>query len=133
MLARIREHLDDLTQHEPGRRFETHYERLHGKRNGQGRTLRLTAALLLIIAGVILLPVPGPGSVVVLVGAALLAQESRRVAQLLDRLEIRLRALLDRALRTWRRLSLPARVLLVCAGVAVVAAGLWLAYDFFLR
>lgn len=84
----------------PGKRFSRRYERLRGNQDGLARRiLRWFAAVVLIVVGVVLLPLPGPGFVPLGIGGALLAGESRGVADWLDRLELRGRALWAR----WRR------------------------------
>src|ERR1041384_2910549 len=63
----------ELTRGTPGKRFQERYEKK--RRSGQSgvaRTLKLTAAILLIAAGIVLLVIPGPGSVLIVLGAALL-------------------------------------------------------------
>ncbi len=83
----------------PGERFQRYYRRRQQQRSsGALRMLLLCAGILLIIIGIILLPAPGPGTLIVAVGAALLAGESAKVARFLDRAECWGRA----QLRKWR-------------------------------
>lgn len=60
------------------------------------RALRLMLGVLLCLVGLVFVPLPGPGFLVVAAGAATLAGESRRLAQRLDRAELWLRARLPR-------------------------------------
>nr|WP_241696186.1 PGPGW domain-containing protein [Solimonas terrae] len=60
------------------------------------RPLRLAAGVAVLAAGLILVPAPGPGLLVVAVGAALLAGESASVATWLDHGELRVRRWLGR-------------------------------------
>jgi hypothetical protein len=56
----------------------------------------------------------------VLLGAALIAQQSLTVARALDWTEIRIRKLLARSFGTWRHFSAAIKIFLV--GLAVIAA-----------
>jgi len=49
------------------------------------------AGLMLIVAGAVMLVTPGPGVPILLLGAMLIAGESRRAALALDRLELAVR------------------------------------------
>lgn len=76
----------------PGERFARRYQRLHRAGSGRiGRVLRPALGTLLALIGVLFLALPGPGLVPLAIGAALIAGESRRVARLLDRLELKIR------------------------------------------
>jgi putative transmembrane protein PGPGW len=85
-----------LTHSPPGRRFQNRYEKKHREGGNRGRILKFVAAIVLIAIGVVLLVLPGPGSVLIVVGAAVLAEESSRVARALDGIEMRLRGLFGR-------------------------------------
>ena len=58
--------------------------------------------VLILLAGIVLLPLPGPGMLVVAAGALLMAEGSRAVAGLLDAIEVRVRSLIGRRTR-WQR------------------------------
>jgi Flp pilus assembly protein TadB len=85
-----------LSDSPPGRRFQHRYEKKRRGGRSRGRTLKLSAAIALIVVGIVLLVIPGPGSVLIVIGAALLAEESSRVARSLDLIEMRIRRLLGR-------------------------------------
>jgi hypothetical protein len=83
----------------PGRRFRQRYRRKSSTE--RGRTARyavILAGVGLTLVGFFFLAVPGPGIPILAVGLALVAQESKGLARLLDRAEIRLR-------RWWKRLK----------------------------
>jgi hypothetical protein len=81
----------------PGQRFARRYERRRELRGSVlRRVLRMAAGGVMIVVGVIFLPLPGPGFVPILFGAAMLAGESFRLSQLLDRTEARVRRWLKR-------------------------------------
>jgi hypothetical protein len=85
----------ELADGKPGKRFQDRHEKKKGDGKG-GRTLKLIAAGLLIAVGVVLLVIPGPGSVFIVLGGALLAEESAPVARALDWTELRIRKLFRR-------------------------------------
>ena len=72
-----------------GQRFQAHHQRAH--RGGTPRWLRVAvilAALVLIVLGLAMIVLPGPGLLVMLAGAVLLAEESVLVARVMDRLDL---------------------------------------------
>jgi len=83
----------ELADGSPGKRFQTRYEKNQRDGRSGGRTLKPVAATLLIAAGIVLLVVPGPGSVLIVLGTALLAEDSSSVARRLDWAETRIRRL----------------------------------------
>jgi uncharacterized protein (TIGR02611 family) len=81
-----------LIDGKPGSRFQERY--LRRRQTSRGRVqkgLAIVAGALLVVVGIILLPAPGPGVLIVLAGATLIAQESLAAARVLDRFEVRLR------------------------------------------
>src|SRR4051812_35167760 len=87
--------LDAFTKGRPGRRFRNLY-RLK-RASAVGRIYRcgaIAAGFVLCLVGLFFLAVPGPGIPILLFGATLLAQQSRGMAVMLDRAELRLRRLL---------------------------------------
>jgi hypothetical protein len=88
---------DEFRKSSPGRRFQDHYRRKQASRGGAvWRCAVMAGGVVLFLIGLFFLAVPGPGIPIVLAGAALLAQQSRATAELLDRAEVRLRRLLRR-------------------------------------
>jgi hypothetical protein len=119
----------ELERDSPGKRFQHRYERKHeGGRGGGSRLLTLSAGVLVFAAGLFFLPAPGPGFLIVLLGAALLAQESLGAARLLDRAEILLQDLYAWAVRVWKGASLPGRIALAAVAALIVAGLAWAAY-----
>ena len=85
----------------PGERFRCYHEqRLSGRSGTLRRWLMLTAGLILAVIGLIMLPAPGPGMLVLLVAACVMARESRSAADALDRAELAGRRLWKRLQRT---------------------------------
>jgi hypothetical protein len=81
----------------PGRRFMARYRHRRRSRNQWLHALTMAGAVALVLLGLILLVTPGPGSLVLILGATLLARQSRRAAMMLDRAELRVRAIFRRA------------------------------------
>ena len=80
MLDKIRRSWNEFTCAAAGKRFETRYQRMRGAAGPARRALRAAMAMALIIAGLAMLFVPGPGILVILAGASLLAEQSLAVA-----------------------------------------------------
>jgi UPF0716 family protein affecting phage T7 exclusion len=92
LLAHLKKAWRELKRGKPGRRFSERYER--GRRRGTARKwLLIAGGALLALAGIVLLPLPGPGMLVIAVGLLLIAEESRATARALDWLERKARSL----------------------------------------
>ena len=97
MLAAMKDYLHRFRASRPGRRFQDHYERKRESRGGAlWRCAAMVAGVLLCAAGLFFMAVPGPGIPILLVGAALVAQQSQATARLLDHWELALRKMLRR-------------------------------------
>lgn len=106
---------------QPGRRFQTRFDHRSRKdRSVLGRVVNIGLAIASFAVGVVLIVLPGPAILFFLIGATLLAQESRGIAALLDRLELTLRAALGWSRRAWGKPSLGGKV--ACCVVAAAAA-----------
>jgi hypothetical protein len=132
VLAALKKHWKELSREEPGERFQNRHQRNHRKGRSSHRALKLGAGIVLLVAGLILLLIPGPGSVLILVGGALLAEESLVVARTLDRLEVQVRKLADWAIDHWKKAPAPVKALLILLALALAAGAAWLAYSYFL-
>lgn len=133
MLSKLKKHWQELEQYPPGERFQRRNRRRREQRKRSGRSLRVGGGLLLIVLGLMLLFVPGPGTIVALIGLALLAQESMFVARWLDWMELRGRRVASFIANHWAHTSSVIRGLIVLAGVAVAGGAVWAAYVYFLR
>ena len=105
-MGRLAKDWKTLKHGTPGRRFYD-FHRARAQRRGDGwpleRVLTFGGGIVLLVGGLAIGWLPGPGGFVGVIGAALIAAESLRVAKLLDRVELKLRAawrfLRDRVLR----------------------------------
>ena len=94
MLARLRSAWRELHEAPPGRRFEQRFQRRRDRPRGALRkALWMGGGMLLVLIGVIALPLPGPGLLIIALGLLPIAEESRLVARALDALELKLRRL----------------------------------------
>ena len=96
----LREQWKQFTSTPSGCRFIARYRARRGEQGGLLRkSLIVGAGLLLMLAGVIMLALPGPGLFTIVIGAAFIAEESRLAAQFLDRIDL----WASRMLQRWRR------------------------------
>lgn len=84
---------------------------------------------MIFLAGIFFLPAPGPGMLILFIGASLIAQESLLAARTLDWTEFRLRALAARSRRWWRSASPAAKALLAVSALVIVVALVFGAYH----
>ena len=95
----------ELKRGRPGSRFVEQYDKERKQqRSPVGRIARIVVGLLLFPIGVVFLAIPGPGLLVIALGAVLIAREFRFAARLLDVVEVRGRALMTWTQRRWKRL-----------------------------
>ena len=69
----------EIIHSQPGRRFQERYRRMHADKTSLWkRCAFVCAGVLLSLVGVFFLAVPGPGIPILVIGLALIAQESKR-------------------------------------------------------
>jgi hypothetical protein len=94
VLERLRSGWRELREAPAGQRFQQRFQRPRDARRGRLRRAgTIAGGSLIVLLGVIALPLPGPGLLVIAVGALLIAEESRTAARALDALELKLRRL----------------------------------------
>lgn len=82
-----------------GRRFQMRYRKHREKRTGLARKiLFMSLGVVLILTGMVMLVLPGPGLLVMIAGAALFAEESKFTAMALDRVDL----WITRRVMNWR-------------------------------
>lgn len=92
----LKNHWREIADGEPGKRFQHRFEQKEREGRSAAHIFKMVAAVVLIAAGIVFLVIPGPGSVLIVIGGALLAEGSSKVARALDWTEMRLRKLLRR-------------------------------------
>lgn len=129
MLRKLKESWHKLKDAEPGERFTRHFERRR-RSGGSGlwKPLFIGGGVLVMAAGIFFLPAPGPGFLILFLGAGMIAQESRPAARALDRTEILLRRVAAWGLRVWKRSSLPVKAIIVLVVLALAASAAYLTY-----
>jgi hypothetical protein len=112
------QHYQRFKRFEPGHRFQTRYHRRRrcteqGQTSKYGRTFNLVGWLVLIVAGFVFLPTPGPSYIIIVLGLWMLAGEFLVLARFFDRAEVSLRKLSSTSSFSERRVSRthPARVM----------------------
>ena len=89
---RIKNQWQDLLRSVPGRRFQDRYHRLRQRKTSAVRRLvSLGIGAAALLAGLVMLFIPGPGILTLIVGLGLLAEQSLTVARVLDWLELKAR------------------------------------------
>lgn len=105
MLTRLKKYWASLRNGQAGSRFQEQYEKERKKQKSTaGRVLRIIAGALLIPVGLFFLAVPGPGLVIIALGALLIAREFLFAATVLDWMEVRGRRVFTWAKQRWHRL-----------------------------
>ena len=89
----------DFSGGTPGERFTDRYRKARAARHPLAKPFSLAGGVALVLLGAVMIVTPGPGLLLILLGAALIAGESHRLARYFDRLELALRARLGRARR----------------------------------
>ena len=100
MLTALKRNWQQFKRSRPGRRFQDHYQRKNGERvSALWRCALLLGGAVLCLVGLFFMAVPGPGIPILVLGAALIAQQSAGTARLLDRAEVSLRRFVKNRVR----------------------------------
>lgn len=132
MFETTKENIKQLRRGKPGSRFREFCEFRQERRQSKYSPMRvfnIVLGLALVVGGASIGWLPGPGGFVAIFGLALLAQEFRSVAVVLDWCELKLRAVWDWALRTWRRLSGAGRVAVAMTALTACASVSYATYS----
>lgn len=114
----------------PGRRFQDRY---HRRRESAYRVSSFTGyanavgGLVVVLLGIVFIPVPGPGWVVLFLGLGLLSGDYLPLARVLDRAEFRVRTytrLIRWQLKEKRLFAWGLLVLSILTGMALLVVGL---------
>jgi uncharacterized protein (TIGR02611 family) len=126
--TRLKENLRCLKQGRAGSRFLDcfHYKQeLRAKHGSIYRWTDISVGSFIVIFGLIMVPAPGPGWIIVFCGVALIAGEFERAANALDGGEITLRKVAAKIKRAWRRASTATKY-----GISVMGGALATAIGF---
>jgi hypothetical protein len=105
MFKKLRHEWSQLKRGKPGSRFQGQFDRnQREKKSNIGRVFRVVAGVVLLPVGLFFLAVPGPGLVIIALGAVLIAREFGFAARFLDAIEVRGRKIITWTLRRWKRL-----------------------------
>jgi uncharacterized protein (TIGR02611 family) len=130
---RIRANWEEFKSARAGTRFQARFRR----RQRQGhkpvtKFFYIVVGFVLLMMGLVLIPAPGPGFLVVLPGAALIAEESYFAAHLFDTIELATRRIARKATRAWTHAApLLKAAVAALALVLALAAGLGVYEAFF--
>gem|GEM_PF-385598 len=104
MFKKVKQDFRALLEAPPGKRFQQQFHRRQQSREHKflKRIMFIGGGMLVTAAGVFFLPAPGPGTVIIIIGLGLIAQESLRLSIFLDKLELLVRALTDNAQKWWK-------------------------------
>lgn len=134
MIQTLQKNIIRLQTGHPGRRFHDFYEHRQNQRNHRwtlASAATIVGGLLMAGVGVILIPAPGPGALIVLLGLGLLGSEFEFIARFLDRLECKVRPSYEWTKKFWLNMSFTVRIALGIVGSVLGAIGLYMAYLFF--
>jgi hypothetical protein len=118
MATALSKHWHALSAGTPGRRFRDRYYRAKRAKKTHllGRVLRWIAAAGVLVIAITLTVIPGPAIPFYFLAGALVAADWLWMAKALDWIELKLRALWERAVRIWDRLPTAAHVALIILG-----------------
>jgi hypothetical protein len=120
----------------PGKRVQERHKRKSkatSEKASLRRFLRPAAGILLIIVGIVLLILPGPGLPFVFLGGFLLAERFLAIAKLMDWLELRIRSVCGSCQKCWIRAPLFIKIMFVALVLGLLTGFGCAGYWFFLR
>ena len=132
----LKSHWRALKDSVPGTRCKEFYDRKQEERKSGrhplSRIVHVGIGIALAVSGVVFLAIPGPGLLIIALGLGLVAGEFEFMARLLDRLEVRIRAMIDGLKHRWQTLRPYQRVICIATGVLVLCGGAACLYGFFM-
>lgn len=99
MFAFLRRHMHQFLSARRGTRFRAHRRRKQARPHTMRTIVVVGIGVLLVLVGIVLLFLPGPGLLIGAIGLTLIAEESLLVARWLDRADF----YLTRAYSRWRK------------------------------
>ena len=119
--SRIKQSWNAFQAEKTGRRFQSRYNQEH--RTGGVKlkaVVQIGMGVLLLIAGGIMLVIPGPGIPVIAFGAVLIARHVNPAAKALDWIDVHLRRAYRAVKREWKEAPTVLRSLMIAGAVAAV-------------
>jgi uncharacterized protein (TIGR02611 family) len=132
MFGKLRRTWQQFKTGQPGERFKQRYYARQKSQRGPLRKIALIGAgIVILVVGIFFIPAPGPGFLIVFLGAGLIAGESLPAARALDWTELTLRAAYARLTGIWsgarsRAVKWTLIVILGAFAVAIAFAAYWL-------
>ena len=131
MIARAKENWRHFKQSKPGHRFQDHHhrcQRAYRSRSYFRGLFGIAWGLLVVVGGIIAVPAPGPGWLIILLGLGVIAGESLFFARSIDRVEVSLRWLVRVVVGVWT--TSPTLVMVLMA-LTVLACATALGYGMY--
>lgn len=98
MSVSLRRQWQEFRDEAPGRRFQGRHQRRSGDAGVLRKSLMIVAGIVVIAIGIVMIVLPGPGLLVMILGAVLIAEESLYAARLLDRADL----FIHKRIAAWR-------------------------------
>ena len=132
MFDKLKQSWHKFRSGESGHRFQKrYYEGLSAGRGPLRKIIALVIGSLVIAIGIFFMPAPGPGLLIVFIGAGMVAEESLPAARALDWAELKLRGVCLPVSRTWHRITSPTlKALMVVALLILLVAAAFGVYKF---
>lgn len=136
MLMRVLTSWFRLASGHPGRRFHDFYRYRQMQRGYKltfAKAVTLLSSLAVIAIGIVLMPLPGPGTGIVALGLALLGSEFEPVARALDWMELKVRPIIMPLKKKWDSIKPMTRLSLSLVAGMIGIILTYTAYTLFLR
>jgi hypothetical protein len=132
MFETIKDNFQHFKAGESGSRFRDFYDYRQQRRPpgwSPARVLTIFFGVFLAFVGAAIGWLPGPGGFIAIIGLALLAQEFRPMAVVLDWIEPKLRKAMDGLVSIWRRMSVVSQVVIATTFVLTSVSAGYAAYT----
>lgn len=113
----------------PGERFRRRYYRR--SQSGRGvftKYFGILSGTIIMAAGLFFMPAPGPGMIILAIGATIAARESLLAARALDWTEVVVRKLWRKSRQFWKKAPTWQKILVVLLGLLVFLGFAWLTW-----
>jgi uncharacterized protein (TIGR02611 family) len=125
MIKRAKENWQCFKQSKPGHRFQDHHrrcQRAYRSRSYFRGLFGIAWGLLVVVGGIVAVPAPGPGWLIILLGLGVIAGESLLFARWIDRAELGLRRFARSVAGVWTTSPILVKVLISLAVLACATA-----------